>query len=226
MKTLLILLLVCPLLTWAQVDLSAPVRSEDLKPIQSDLVPGYYGGRYGRSVRTQYTYDGLDIKPKALGQYILASGDPDAIREFNAYVSGRHAGGWLIGGGVATMIVGVAIMGSNGPNSDGKFTTQQPYVCPMGQVCGGSLGTVYGGQVAGYQTVYDTKRANANVAGGVTLLVGAIATGIGWGMQYPGQHARRAVQYYNRSLNQRGISWQLTPYSNLSNSGIGLVGRF
>lgn len=93
MKALLLLFLMAPLKLWAQ--------AETLKPIGSELIPGgYYGGRYGygQSVRTQYTYDGVDIKPKALGPYMLASGNSDAIREFDAYIRNRHTGGWLIAG--------------------------------------------------------------------------------------------------------------------------------
>ena len=172
-------------------------------------------------------YDGLDIKAKNLAPYIMASGDPTAIHEFTAYMNSRHAGGWLIAGGVTSVLIGAIIMGSNGPGSDGKFTIQQPYVCPTGYACGSSSGTVYGGQIAGYQPVTDTQRKNTYNIGGVMLLSGAILAGIGWGMQLPGQHLRRAVQYYNRSLKQQqGISWQLKPYATYSNSGVGLVGQF
>ncbi|GAB3798182.1 hypothetical protein GCM10028819_18690 [Spirosoma humi] len=227
MKTLLLLLLLCPLSVWAQQDkIPLPVQGENLKPIESDLIPSY-NGRYGQQVKTQYVYDGLDIRrAKDLGQYIYASGDPNAIREFNAYISSRKAGGWLIAGGITSAIVGAIIMGSNGPGSDGKFIAQQPYVCPTGYACGGSGGVVYGGQIAGYQAVTDTQRKNTYAAGGLTLLGGVLMAGIGWGLNMPGSHLRRSVQYYNRALKQRGISWQLTPYSSMANSGVGLVGRF
>ena len=229
MKALLIFLLVCPLLTRAQLDTMPPVQRNTLKPIGNELVPGgYYNGQYGQiGVRTQYTYDGLDVRrAKDLGPYILASGDPNAIHEFNAYVQSRHTGGWLIAGGSIALIAGAAIAFSNEPGSNGQFTTQQPYVCPAGQVCGTSSGTFYGGQVAGYQTVLDTKRANANATGLITMLGGGILAGIGWGMQMPGRHMRRAVQYYNRSLKQQGISWHVQPYAGWSSSGLGLMGRF
>ncbi len=231
MKNLLLLLLLCPFGLWAQTDSLSPsllpYRQENLKPIESDLLPAY-NGRYGRSVRTQYTYDGLDVRrAKDLGPYIVASGNPEAIHEFNAYISSRKAGAWLIAGGLTSMIIGGIIMGSNAPGSDGKFTIKQPYVCPTGYACSGpSGGVVYGGQIAGYQTGIDTDRQNTYAAGGLTLLTGAIMVGIGWGLNIPGQHVRRSVQYYNRALKQRGISWQLTPYSSLSNSGLGLHGRF
>ncbi len=227
MRHLLFILLLCPLSLWAQVDSLAPVRASTLKPIESELLPAYHG-RYGTSVRTQYTYDGLDVRHKKdLGQYIMASGDPDAIREFNAYLSSRHTGGWLIAGGIVTAVIGTAIMGSNGPGSDGKFTTQQPIYCPTGSYCGTTAsGTIYGGQIAGYVPATDTKRQNAFGTGGALLLGGAILAGIGWGMNLPGPHLRRSVQYYNRALRQQGISWRLTPYSTFSNLGAGLVGRF
>ncbi len=226
MKNLLIILLLCPLGLRAQIDSLSPYRNENLKPIESDLIPGYYG-RYGSRVRTQYTYDGLDVqRTKDLKPYIMASGSPEAIREFSAYLNNRKTGGWLIAGGITSAIIGTIIMASNGPGSDGKFTMQQPFVCPTGNICGGSLGTVYGGQIAGYQTVTDTQRQNSYAAGGLTLIGGAILAGIGWGLNMPGQHVRRAVQYYNRALKQRGVSWQLKPYSSISNSGVGLVGRF
>jgi hypothetical protein len=229
MKTLLFLLLLSSFSLSAQPPVVlSPVRSDTLKLIESELQPGYYG-RYGQTVRSQYIYDGLDIKAKNLAPYIMASGDPMAIREFQSYLNSRHTGGWLIAGGIASAIVGAIIMGSNGPGSDGKFTTKQAIVCPTGYACGSSTtggGLVYGGQIAGYQTVIDTKRQNTYGAGGATLLAGALLAGIGWCMQLPGQHVRRSVQYYNKVLRQRGVSWQVKPYSLFSNSGVGLVGRF
>lgn len=222
MTRILLFLVLCPVAAWAQPD--------NLKPIGSDLLPSNYWNGHGwqSGVKTQYTYDGLDIRARDLGQYILASGDANATREYNAYRNSRHAGGWLIAAGVLTAVIGTPIMLSNRPGSDGKFTTQQPYVCPTGYACGGTSGKlVYGGQVAFYQTVPDTKREKANAVGGVMLLSGAILAGIGWGMQLPGKHVRRAVQYYNRALKQQqpGISWRLQPYSTGRASGIGLIGR-
>lgn len=222
MTRILLFLVLCSFAAWAQPD--------NLKPIGSDLLPSNYWNGHGwqSGVKTQYTYDGLDIRARDLGQYIMASGDANATREYNAYRNSRHAGGWLIAGGVLTAIIGTPIMLSNRPGSDGKFTTQQPYVCPTGYACGGTSGKmVYGGRVAFYQTVPDTRREKANAVGGVMLLSGAILAGIGWGMQLPGKHVRRAVQYYNRALKQQqpGISWQLQPYATGCTSGIGLVGR-
>lgn len=222
MTRVLLLFVLCPFTLFAQPD--------TLKPINSDLLPSNYWNGYGwhSGTKVQYTYDGLDIRAKDLGRYILASGDADAIREYQAYRSSRQAGGWLIAGGIVAMAIGTPIMLSNRPNSDGKFTTQQPYVCPAGYACGSTTTgqMVYGGQIAGYQTVPDTKREKANVIGGMTMLSGAILVGIGWGMNLPGKHVRRAVQYYNRALRQQGVTWRLTPYSSWSSSGVGVVGRF
>ncbi|GAB4026088.1 hypothetical protein [Spirosoma koreense] len=230
MKTLLTIFFVYPLTLWAQIDTTHVIRPQTLKPIESEFIPGHSYSRYGGSARTQYIYDGLDVRhPKDLAPYILASGDPNAIGELNKYLNSRQTGNWLIAGGVVTAIVGGIIMGSNGPGSDGKFTMQQPYVCPTGYACGGNAtaGTlVYGGQIAGYQTVTDTRRQNAFGAGGATLLGGVIMAGVGWGMHLPGQHFRRAVQYYNRSLKQQGISWHVSPYATFGNSGLGVIGHF
>ena len=222
MTRLLLLFVMCSFTLSAQPD--------TLKRIESDLLPSNYWAGYGwqPGTKIQYTYDGLDVRAKDLGRYILASGDADAIREYNAYRSSRQAGGWLIAGGLLAIVIGTPIMLSNRPGSDGKFTTQQPFVCPTGSACGSTTTgkTVYGGQIAWYETVPDVKRERANMIGGITMLGGAILTGIGWGMNLPGQHVRRSVQYYNRALKQGGVSWQLTPYSTWGNSGVGLVGRF
>ena len=222
MKLLLLLLLLSPIQLLAQTDSVQTLRVQDLKLIESELQPAYYG-RYGTTVRSQYMYDGLDVKAKQLAPYIMASGEPTAIQEFNKYLSNRHTGGWLIAGGVVSMIVGTIVGTSNSP-----VTVQQPYVCPTGYACSGSPGkAVYGGQVAGYQTVVDSHRETAVNVGVAMFLGGAVLTGIGWGMQGPGKHVRKAVQFYNRALRQRqGISWQLQPYSSYSNAGIGVVGRF
>ncbi|GAB3539361.1 hypothetical protein [Spirosoma fluminis] len=229
MKTILFPLLLVSFKLLAQSPVvPSLIQSDTLKLIESELQPGYYN-RYGQTVRSQYMYDGLDIKAKNLKPYIMASGDPVAIREFQSYMNGRHTGGWLIAGGITSAIIGAIIMGSNGPNSNGKFIVQQPIVCPPGYACGGSATggkLVYGGQIAGYQDVIDTKRQNTYAGGGITLISGAILAGIGWCMQIPGPHVRRAVQHYNRTLKQRGVSWQVKPYSSFSNSGVGLVGRF
>ncbi|CCH02191.1 hypothetical protein FAES_4191 [Fibrella aestuarina BUZ 2] len=227
MNRLCLLLLLLPSLLFAQHDSVQTLRRQDLKPIGNDLVPDYRGPYYGSTVSTQYTYDGLDIIARHLVPYIQASGDPDAIREINAYIRNRHTGGWLIAGGVATMVVGTVMVASNAPNADGKFTTQQPYICPTGLACGYSGGVVYGGQQAGAVTVPDNQRKNAFGAGFAVLLGGGILTGIDWGLNLPGQHVRRAVQYYNRSLRQeQRVSWRLQPGTITTAAGLTLRSRF
>ncbi|MEZ0612058.1 hypothetical protein ACAW74_26345 [Fibrella sp. WM1] len=227
MNRLCLLLLLMPSLLFAQPDSVQTLRRQDLKPIETELVPGYYNRYYGPTVRPQYTYDGLDIKTRDLVPYIQASGDPDAIREINTYISNRHTGGWLIAGGVAGMIVGTVMMASNAPGADGKFTMQQPYICPTGFACGYSGGTVYGGQQAGTVTVPDNQRKNVFGAGFAVLLGGGILTSVGWCLNIPGQHVRRAVQYYNRSLRQeQRVSWHLQPGTPTTAAGLTLRGRF
>jgi hypothetical protein len=220
MKLILLLFLLSPLALRAQIDSVQTLRQSDLRPIENELIPAY--GRYGPTYSSQYMYDGLDIKAKQLAPYIMASGEPTAIQEFNRYLGNRRTGGWLIGGGIVSMIVGTIVGTSNSP-----VTVQQPITCPTGFACGGSSGTVYSGGVIGYKTVVDSHRETAVNVGVAMFLGGAVLTGIGWGMQSPGNHVRKAVQFYNRALKQRqGISWQLQPYSSYSNSGIGLAGRF
>lgn len=226
MNRLCLLLLLLPSLLFAQVDSVQTLRRQDLKPIGTDLIPDYRSPYYGPAVRSQYTYDGLDIKARQLVPYIQASGNPDAIREINTYIRNRHTGGWLIAGGVASMIVGTVMMASNAPGADGKFTTQQPYICPTGFACGYSGGVVYGGQQAGTTTVVDNQRKGA--FGGVAVLVGgSLLTSIGWCLTLPGQHVRRAVQYYNRALRQeQRVSWQIQPGATTTAAGLTLRGRF
>ncbi|GAB3778605.1 hypothetical protein GCM10028818_27810 [Spirosoma horti] len=217
MKKLLLLLLLCPLSLWAQQDrIPTPVQGETLKLIESDLVPSY-NGRYGQQVKTQYMYDGLDVRhAKELGQYILASGNPDAIHEFNAYIGSRKAGGWLIAGGIITSAIGLIVGISNDHSGEAN---KGPY---------SATGVVSNGTICyGYcNPVPDRTNESAVKAGVTTCASGLLVAAIGGIMLRPGQHLRRSVQYYNRALRQRGVSWQLTPYSSLSNSGVGLVGRF
>lgn len=214
MKSLLFLLLYIPCQLWAQTDPFQFTRPDTLKSIGSDLIPTY--GRYGYGSRTQYTYDGLDIKAIRLKPYILASGDVNAIREFQAYQNSRQIGGLMIGGGIVTMIVGTITMISNKPNSDGKFTTTQ-YLTP-------SPGIRYiGGNTV---IVPDKPRQNAYAAGYLTLLGGVILAGTGWRMQLPGSHLRHSVQYYNRAIRQGRVAWEVTPGATFKGGGIRLVGRF
>ncbi|UFH55526.1 hypothetical protein [Spirosoma sp. KNUC1025] len=216
MKNLLFFFLLCSYQVCAQADTTRSVHKEALKPIESDLTPSY--GRYGQGVKIQYVYDGLDVRhAKDLGQYIYASGDPNAIHEFERYMGSRHAGGWLIAGGVLTSAVGLGVALANDHSGE---ASKGPYyavatVMPNGTVC------------AGYcNSVPDRTNPTAVKAGVTTLFSGLLVAAIGAWMLRPGQHLRRSVQYYNRSLKQQGILWQLTPYSSGSNSGVGLAGRF
>lgn len=134
MTRFLLLLILCPFIAEAQ--------QNDLKPIGSNLLPtNQWAGYYWQSgVKVQYTYDGIDIRAKDLGQYILASDDTDALRAYNAYMGSRQAGGWLIAGGLLTAVIGAPIMLSNRPGSTGNFTMTQPFVCPGGSYCGTPVG--------------------------------------------------------------------------------------
>lgn len=123
MKTLLFLLTVLPLCAWAQPDTLRPIRPEELKPIESELQPAYYG-RYGTTVRSQYMYDGLDVRsPKELGKYILASGNGEAIREFQSYMSSRQTGTVFVVLGTGLSIGGlIAIISArSSPQSSNPF---------------------------------------------------------------------------------------------------------
>ena len=210
MTRFLLLFALCPLVLLAQPD--------TLRPIDSDLLPATYwdGNMMQSGVKTQYTYDGLDIRAKDLGQYIIASGDANAVREYKTYLNSRQAGGWLIAAGVITAVIGAPIMLSNRPGKGGEFMTTQSLPCSSpGFYCIGD----------GMIDVPDTQRRRSYYAGSALFLGGAVLAGIGWGLKIPGRHVRRSVQYYNRALRERGISWRLTPYATGSASGLGLVGR-
>ncbi len=216
MKLIFLLLFLCPVLAWAQAD--------TLKPIGSELIPTY-NGQYGSGVAIQYMYDGLDVRrPKELGKYIMASGSPEAIQAFQQYKSSRRAGGWLIAAGALSMVIGTPIMLSNKPDADGKFLMRQAYKCPAGYVCSSGMGGI-GGPLPTVQ-VPDVARLRANNVGSAMFLAGGLVAGIGSLMIFPGRNFRTAVQHYNRALKQRGISWQVSPYSTFSNSGVGFVGTF
>ncbi len=190
MKTLFFLFLISPFQLWAQ--------SDTLKPIGSDVTTGY--GRYGNGVRIRYMYDGIDVRsPKDLGHYILASGDVNAIQEFQSYQRSRQTGTLFVVLGTAAAVGGMIglINARSAPDS------QNPFQGPA--------------------------RFTTGPTGGGAFLVGLTGTaliGLGWGMRLPGPHLRRAVQYYNRSLKRRGISWKMSPYSSFTNTGLGLIGRF
>ena len=205
MKKILVLVLLSPLFAWAQDDTLKSVTPETLKPIEQDLIPGY--GRYGRGVRTQYLYDGLDVRHTMdLEKYIRASGDVDANAEFDRFKARRQSSLPLILIGSATYIgglIGMANAISSDPNPRTVTYTSSTYPYTR------------------------TSTVSGRGAGGaVVALLGVCLGAWGFSLRAPGNHVRRAVQYYNRSLKQRSISWQLTPYSSITNSGVGLVGRF
>lgn len=206
MKKLLFFILLSPVYVWAQVDTTELVRRDALKPIETDLLPAYRG-RYGTGVRTQYMYDGLDVRRVTdLEKYIRASGDIDANAEFDRFKARRQSSLPLILVGSAAYIGGLIGM-ANAISSDPNRRT-----------------VTYSSPTYPY-----TRTSTVSDRGVGGLVVSLLGVGIGaWGfsLRAPGQHLRRAVQYYNRSLKQSGISWQLKPYSTYSNSGIGLVGRF
>lgn len=198
MKTLLLFFFVLPLQLWAQSDTLKPIRTDSLKLIGTDLISGY--GRYGNGVRSQYTYDGIDVRQVMdLEKYIRASGDVDANTEFDRYLNRRQRSVPLIVAGSLVAvggIIGIAIARS-APDSRNPF--QGP------------------------------ARSTTGPDGSVGLVISILGIGFAtWGftLRAPGDHVRRAVQYYNRALKQRGITWQLSPYSTTSNSGVGLAGRF
>lgn len=202
----LLLLLFLPLCASAQTDTLRPVRIDTLKLIGTDLIPGY--GRYGQSIQTRYTYDGIDIRrPMDLEKYIRASGDADANAEFDRYVARRQGGVTLIIiGSIATVagMTGAAIAQANDP--DKHYVTYTTGGYPYTQ-----------------QTSYVSDKG---VGGAIVAMAGTIMLCCGAFMRIPGNHLRHAVQYYNRALRQRSISWQMQPYSSGSPAGVGLVGRF
>ena len=108
------------------------------------------------------------------------------------------------------------MMLSNRPNKEGGFFTTQPYQCPPGYYCSGNT----------LVRVPDNQRKASFNTGSALLLGGSLLAGIGWGLNMPGKHVRRSVQYYNRALKERSVSWRLSPYSGGSHSGLGLSGRF
>lgn len=200
MKTVLACcLLLFPLLGWAQPDTLRPVSPEALRPIGTEHFPTY--GRYGGGYRTQFQYDGLDIKPTDLKPYIMASGDPDAIANFNRYLERRQTGKVLIWLGAITATTGLVMtaVARSDPNSSNPWVASNT----VGDGPSGAGGFVVG------------------------MLGVAVATvGLGESMPTGNKHLRRAIQHYNRSLNRRGISWQLSPYGTVRSSGLALVGRF
>lgn len=205
MKTALLILLFVPLDLWAQADTLQPIRTDTLKIIGTELISGY--GRYGQSVRTQYTYDGIDVKrPLDLEKYIRASGDVDAIGELDRIKARRQSSWPLIVLGSGLYIGGlIGIANAIDSDSDRRTITYSTPTYPYTQ----------------------TRTVSSKGAGGVIVALIGVAIGTwGFSLRAPGNHFRRSVQYYNRSLRRRNISWQMIPYSSPSTSGVSLFGRF
>ena len=207
MRLLLLLLLICPFKLWAQIDTLGPINPNALKPIESDLIPGY--GRYGRGVRTQYIYDGLDVRRVTdLEKYIRASGDVDANAEYDRFKARRQSSWPLIivgSGAYIGGLIGMANAISSDPNRHTvTYTTST------------------------YPYTRTSSVSDRGAGGAIVALIGVGLAAWGFSLRAPGNHVRRSIQYYNRALKQRsiGVSWQLTPYSSATNSGIGLMGRF
>lgn len=205
MRVLFIILLWYPFLLRGQSDTLRPIRADTLKPIERDLIP--YPSRYGRRFRAQYTYDGIDVRRSTdLEKYIRASGDVDANAEFDRFLARRRSSWPLILIGSAAYIGGL-IGGANAVASDPNRRT-----------------VTY--TTATYPYTRTATVSDRGAGGFVIALVGVGLAAWGFGLRAPGQHVRRSVQYYNRALKQRGISWRLTPYSTGVASGVGLTGRF
>ena len=205
MKTALFFLLFVPFDVWAQADTLKPIRIDTLKVIGTELISGY--GRYGRGVRTQYTYDGIDVRrPLDLEKYIRASGDVDAITELDRIRARRQSSWPLIILGSGLYIGGlIGIANAIDSDTDRRTITYSTLTYPYTQ----------------------TRTVSSKGAGG--LIVALVGVGLGtWGfsLRAPGSHFRRSVQYYNRSLRQRGISWHMVPYSSTTASGVGFIGKF
>ncbi|MGA0557000.1 hypothetical protein ACO2Q8_10140 [Larkinella sp. VNQ87] len=215
MKTLyLFLVLAWPVGVWAQ---------SELKPIETvtSSIPLYTQYGYRPHSVTQYLYDGIEVRrPTDLGQYILASGDPDAIREYREFKSGRELGTGLLAVGSVTTLVGMII-------------TAIPKEVPAQNDFPKGL-TYYNGAWYGNGMVYYGSNPNAQTepkkevrkGGVVTMATGMSLILVGALVRMPGFHFRRSIQYYNKALRTRDVSIRLEPHWESTNAGAGLVARF
>lgn len=214
MKTLYLVLLAWPVGVWAQ-------QSEPLKPIETVTysVPLYTQYGYRPHSTSNYLYDGIEVRrPTDLGKYILASGDPDAIREYRQFKSGRELGAGLLVVGSVTTLVGMIITATP------KETPAQNNVPKL---------TYYNGLWYGNGMVYsgnpyaDTEPKKQVRKGGIiTMTTGLSAILIGALVRMPGFHFRRSIQYYNKSLRTKDVSIRLEPRYDYTGAGAGLVARF
>ncbi|WP_018617951.1 hypothetical protein [Spirosoma luteum] len=198
MKTLFLFLIILPASVWAQ--------TEPLKPIETTSEPTYqyfhHGNGYGLSQR--YIYDGIEVRRAPdLAPYIEASGDKNAIQEFQQYVRQRRLRTIMLVVGGSTMLLG------------GIITTRL-----------GASQTLTGPLTATSLGAFTNEARKTHTTALLTAGVGFAIAAIGALALHPDFHLRRSIQYYNRSLKQQGVSWQVMPYSSISHSGIGLMAQF
>lgn len=200
MKSLLLLAFLCPLPLWAQRESLKPIGYQELGTIIRNG---------GASVQRIYNYDGVDIiKPnKELPPYLLALGDSATTQAYNQYRQIRD-------GHTVASVFGLL------------FTA-------VGLSVGGSyLHAVREQQNAQYQSSHSPSRQDQPTyrGRGITalgiILLGGILCGVGSSSYKVNQSLHRAVQTYNRTLSEQGISWHLEPYSGNAQAGISLVGQF
>ncbi|GAB3323977.1 hypothetical protein GCM10027299_20750 [Larkinella ripae] len=193
-----------------------------MKPIETvtNSVPVYTQYGYRTHSSSNYLYDGIEVRrPTELGQYILASGDPDAIREYRQFKGGRELGTGLLAVGSVTTLVGMII-------------TAIPKEVPSQSDIPKNLtyynGAWYGNGMVYYGNPYANSEPRKEVRkGGVaTLATGLSLVLVGSLIRMPGFHFRRSVQYYNKSLRNNDVSIRLEPRWESTHSGVGLVARF
>ncbi|GAB3895388.1 hypothetical protein GCM10028803_11860 [Larkinella knui] len=212
MKTLYFLLLAWPVGVWAQ--------TETLKPIETATysVPVYTRYGYQPHYSSQYVYDGIEVRrPTDLGQYILASGDPNAIAEYRQFKSGRDFGTSLMVVGGVTSLVGMIITAS-------PKETQSQSGIPKGATY--YNGAWYGNGMVYYGNPTTETKKEVRKGGVVTMTTGLSVFLIGSLLRMPGLHFRRSIQYYNKSLRSKDVSIRLEPHWDSTHAGAGLVARF
>ncbi|GAB3268943.1 hypothetical protein GCM10027347_38670 [Larkinella harenae] len=215
MKTLYVLLLLAlPVGVWAQ--------SEPLKPIEIVRYsePVYTRIGFRPHYTSRYLYDGIEVRRATeLGQYILASGDPNAIREYRQFKRGRDVGTGLMIAGGATSLVGM-ILTAIPKEVPGQKTVPPGLVFQNGAWYGNGM-IFYGDPYAGAE-----PRKEIRKSGLITLSTGLTTLLIGSLIRRPGIHFRRSVQYYNKSLRTNDVSIRLEPQWNGKHGVLGVVARF
>ncbi|WP_234736308.1 hypothetical protein [Tellurirhabdus bombi] len=196
-------------------------QTEGLKPIQKENQTVTWGTQYGprHQSQTTYFYDGIEVRRVTeLGKYILASGNPDAIREYRKFTSSRRVGTGLIVVGGVTSVIGAVITFSS--NSDSRRDIAGIPIYQNGLYY--SNGMAYSRNPFSSQ---QSEKKSLNRGGIVTMASGLTVLLVGSIMHRPGLHLRRSVQYYNRALENR-VSLKLEPHWDNTNAGLGLVARF